>query len=337
MSGFLRRQGINYEPVIGFYRDDDVYLEIKNHLDSILISRRLRELNIGILPYRCDQMTTTYVDEFCLNSLYGIELKYLELEDFRKIAQSFGSEEIGDLRALLNNLGFSIEVDDSNLNEAIKYSLALEKIVKEHKLKALAINDIIDEMHDCFGLRPCLVNPRLTEFGINVSMEADIAAVIAMYVLNEFTGQKPFYSEILCADLKENNIIMGHAGYYEYENADPGYPVRIISDPEYKTTDRFSGACLYYKYKPGPVTIINSVYDNERIRWTVTEGQSLEGPPKFEGDPHVHCKLDIALKDFFKENMRNGVSQHWVVLFGHLADDLEIVCRWNNFGYIKIS
>lgn len=336
MSGFLKREGYNYEPLVGYYKDKNLYLELKKNLSSIFISKDLKDLKVGILPFRCDQMTTTYVDEFIMHKLYGIEFEYLELIKVKEIAQNFSKNDIDVFLTLIYDLGFIIEVDDKNLTEAAKYSLALENIIKERNLKALAINDVIDEMHSCFGLRPCLVNPRLTDYGVSVSMEADIAAVVAMYILNQFTGQKPFYSEILCASLSENSMILGHAGYYEYENADPNYPVKIISDPEYKTTDRFSGACLYYKYKPGPITLINSVYNNEKITWSVTQGFSLEGPPKLEGDPHVYCKLEKPLRVFFEENIKNGVSQHWLVLYGHIADDLKVICRWNNIGFIQI-
>jgi L-arabinose isomerase len=337
MSGFLKKEGYKFQPVVGYYKNQAIYNEIRQHLKAVSVNKDLKNLKCGVLPFRCDQMTVTYVDEFNLHKLYGIELKYLELSEVKNIAQSFTKDEISRFKADLIDMGFVIEVDNKNLEEGIKYTLALEKIIKKSGLKALAMNDVIEEMHNCFGLRPCLVNPALSEYGISISMEADIAAVTAMHVLNQFTGDETFYTEILCADLKNNSFIMGHAGYYGYKNCDPGYPVKIVSDPEYKTTDRFSGACMYYKYKPGPVTIVNSIYDGIRLRWTVAEGTSLEGPPLLEGDPHVHFSLDKPLETFFKEIIKIGVSQHWIVVNGHIADDLEILCQWNDIELIRIK
>jgi L-arabinose isomerase len=337
MSGFLRREGYFYEPVVGYYKDRGVYEEIKKNIMAIKVSENLKNLKVGVLPFRCDQMTVTYVDEFDMHKLYGIELKYLELQAVKDVAQSFSKDEIENFKSLLLAQGLVIEVDERNLNEGIKYSLALEKIIKDSSLKVLAMNDVIEEMHNCFGMRPCLVNPRLSEYGVNVSMEADIAAGIAMHILNLYTNIVPFYTEILCADLENNTFIMGHAGYYNYANSDPDYPVKVVSDPEYKTVDRFTGACIYYKYKPGPITIINSIYDGSRLKWTAIEGESLAGPPILEGDPHVHCKLEKPLKKFFKETIKSGVSQHWIVVYGHIADDLKILCEWNNINYIRLS
>ncbi|MBM3705330.1 MAG: hypothetical protein FJW66_02285, partial [Actinobacteria bacterium] len=337
MSGFLKKENINYKSVVGYYSDEQMYSEIEKHLRAVALARQLKDTRCGVLPFRCDQMTVTYVDEFNLHNLYGIELEYLELQRIKDIAQSSGRNEIEDLRSLIDKCSFEIEVDDANLTEAIKYSLALEKVIIEKKLKILAINDVSEEMHKCFGMRPCLVNPRLTEYGISVPMEADIAAGIAMHILAEYTGVSSFYSEILCASLQDNTFLAGHAGYYNFDNCDPEYPVKVISDPEYKNSDRFTGACMHYKYRPGPVTAVNSIYDGTRLKWTAIEGQSLQGPPKLEGYCHVYCKIDKPLVEFFNEAIESGVSQHWVYTPGHIADDLEILCRLNSIKYTRLT
>lgn len=333
MSGFLSRGGIDYEPVCGFYKDATLFGDIKKHLYSIVIKKELKDIICGVLPFRCDQMTTTYVDEFNLHKIYGINLKYIENARVKSVAQSTSASEIDEYRTWLKGLNIKIEVDETNLLEGIKYSIALEKVVKEENLKILAINDVCSEMHDAFGMRPCLVNPWLSEYGISVAMEADIAAGIAMHILSCFTSSNPFYSELLCGNISENSVLMGHIGYYDYQNNDPNYPVRIISDPEYKNSDRFTGACIYYKYKPGPVTMVNSVYDGTRIKWTTIEGTSLEGPPKLEGYCHAYCKFEKPIKDFLIESVRSGVSQHWSIIPGMIAEDLKIVARWNNIAY----
>ena len=51
------------------------------------VARSLRGLRVGVLPFPCDHMSTTYVDEFGLRARYGVELRYLELERFRRTAQ----------------------------------------------------------------------------------------------------------------------------------------------------------------------------------------------------------------------------------------------------------
>jgi len=168
-------------------------------------------------------------------------------------------------------------------------------------------------------------------------MEADIAAGIAMFILRLFTGESPFYTEIFTADLEKNALLMGHAGYHDSRNHDTSCPVAVIPDVEYQNTDRFSGACSFFKYKPGPVTIVNSVYDGSRLRWAVLEGISLPGPPKMEGNCHLFCSPDIPVRTFYEEAVRLGVSQHWVVVSGRHKKNLEKLCSWLNIGYWSIG
>ena len=213
----------------------------------------------------------------------------------------------------------------------------MEKIIGEEEIDILAMNDIIDEMHQCFGLRPCLANPGLSESGVVVSMEADIAAGIAMYILRLFTVESPLYSEIFTADIEKNALLMGHAGFHDCVNHDDNYPVKVVPDVEYKNSDPFAGACTYFKYKSGPVTAVNSVYNGEKLRWTVIEGNSLPGPPKLEGNCHLFCRIELPVKDFYEKTIQLGVSQHWIVVSGRFRKKLETLCNWLDIDYYSID
>jgi len=335
-SGFLKREGYRYRALSGYYRDEALFDELKDHCAAMGISRSLQKARCGILPFRCDQMSTTYVDEFTLRKLYGVELVYLELQRFKEQAGKMSEEEIRRFEKVISSLGWSVEVDQKNLTEAIRYALAMEKILKEDMIDIFAMNDIIAEMHDAFGLRPCLCNPRISDAGIVVTMEADVAAGVAMFALRLFSDQMPFYSELFTADIKANALLMGHPGYHSTVNHDERFPVRVVSDVEYENTDPFTGASTYFKLKPGPVTAVNSVYTGEKLRWTVFEGESLEGNPKLEGCCHLFCKPDTAVGDICNRAAEIGVSQHWIVIHGHLAMRIERLCSWLNIDYQKL-
>lgn len=337
MSGLLKREGYLYQSVSGYYRDPGVYEEIREHCFALAISRNLKNVRCGVLPFRCEAMSTTYVDEFAIRKLYGIELKYLELQRFKEEAQKVSPDEISQFKKLIKNEGQVVEVDQKNLTEGIKYAIALEKVISEEGISIFVMNDIIDEMHACFGLRPCLTNPRLSASGVVVTMEADIAAGIAMYILRLFTGKSPFYAELYTADLERNAFLMGHPGYHDSVNHDEKYPVKIVPDVEYENSDPFTGACTFFKYRTGPVTVVNSVYNGEKLSWTVFEGYSLQGPPKMEGSCHLFCKIETPIKEFCNRAVQIGVSQHWIVVPGHFMKNLEKLCLWLNIEYCTVD
>ena len=203
-------------------------------------------------------------------------------------------------------------------------------------LSIFCINDIVEEMHSVIGLRPSLYNPRLSESGVVVAMEADIPAGIGMYILNVFTGQRPIFTEVLTADLEKNSLVLGHAGYHEAVNYDENYPLKIVPDVEYKSTGKFSGAVSCIKYKPGDVTLINCVYNGSRLRFTVLDGESVECPPKLEDTNHLFCRLNLPVVDFFNKSLKIGVSQHFLVIPGNYCDNLERLCQFVDIEFVKL-
>lgn len=336
ISGMLRREGWNYHTVTGYYRDDQLYENIAQITKAFALQRVLKSTKCGVLPFRCDQMSTTYINEFSIRTRYGIELIYFELERFHKAAQAVSDSDISVFTDYhLGNI--DITVDTRNLIEGIKYAIAMERVLKDEGVSILAINDIIEEMHNCFGLRPCLDNPRLNDTGTVVAMEADIAAGIAMFILKQYTGEIPFYTEIFTADIKNNYFLMGHAGYHNSVNRDTSYPVKIVSDIEYKNSDIFSGACTYFKFKPGPVTAVNCVYDGSKLSFTSFEGTSLSGPPKLEGNCHLLCQPDFDVSSLYQNTIPRGTSQHWIIIPGHHLDKLFNLTAILDIAFLELS
>ncbi len=335
MSGYLKRAGYLYRSVSGYYKDKQVYDEIETHCKSFLVRKKLSTAICGVLPYHCDQMLVTHVNDEVLNARYGIRIKYLQLKQVKVLAQSMTMDDINDFKRYLSKV--KIEVSDENLNEGVRYALALEQIVASENLDILAINDVCDEIHESFGLRPCLENPHLTVRETVICMEADASAGIAMYLIQNFTGKRPFYSELLNADLQNNALLMGHAGYHNAVNADPGIPVKIIPDIEYKNAGGFGGACTYFKFRPGPVTAVNCIFDGDRLRFTVFEGESMPGSEVLEGNSHLLCKINLPIKNFYKTVLDLGVSQHWIVVPGHHAKDIGILCDWLDMGFFRVE
>lgn len=337
LSGMLKREGTAFWSVAGHAEDRSVFQEIGSLVQAMAVRRILRSARIGMLPFPCDQMSSTWVDEFGLRARYGVQLRHLELERVRRCAQECAVEEMQAFQEAILKSGASVEVDEKNLHEGICYAIALARVMREEQLSGLAMNDVIPEMHASFGLRPCLCNPVLSSSGAVVSMEADVGAATAMLALRLFTGESPFYAEPFSADYASNVILMGHAGYHDTANADPGAPVRIVSDVEYENSDPFTGAASFFKYRPGPVTAVNSVWDGEGLQWCCVEGDSLPGPAKLEGNCHVLFRPAMPVKEMFRKVVEIGVSQHWLFIPGLRAADLAMLCSMLGVRFVRVN
>jgi L-fucose isomerase-like protein len=167
-------------------------------------------------------------------------------------------------------------------------------------------------------------------------MESDIPGGIGMYILRVFTGEIPIFTEVLTADLEMNSLVLGHAGYHEVSNHDANYPLKIVPDIEYKTTDRFTGAVTCIKFKPGDVTLVNSVYNGTRLRFIVLEGVSVDCPPKLEDTNHLFCRLNLPVADFFNRAMTLGSSQHFLVIPGRYCNNLQRLCQFVDIEFCRL-
>jgi L-arabinose isomerase len=337
LSGMLKREGTAFWSVAGHVGDPSVFHEIRSLVRAMAVRRILQYARIGVLPFSCDQMSATWVDEFGLRARYGVQLRHLELERVRRCAAECTVEEVQAFRDAILRNGASVEVDENNLHEGIRYAIAMARVMREERLSGLAMNDVIPEMHASFGMRPCLCNPTLSSSGAVVSMEADVGAATAMLALRLFTGESPFYTEPFSVDYESNAILMGHAGYHDAANADPGEPVRIISDVEYENSDPFSGAASFFKYRPGPVTAVNSVWDGEGLCWCCIEGESLPGPAKLEGNCHALFRPAMPIREFFRRVVEIGVSQHWLFIPGLRAADLAMLCSMLGVRFVRVD
>lgn len=327
LSGMLKREGYIFYPIAGSGDDSLVWEKIRKITEILQIKRSMKSLKVGVLPFPCSYMSTTYVDEFGLRTRYGIELKYLGLSRVAKVSNEIDAEKIELFRRKYIHNSMEIAVDENNLVQGIRYALALESLIEEEGIGVLAMNDVIEEMHQTFGLRPCLSNPGITGVGAVICMEADIAAGVAMYILGMITGEPPFYTEVFSVDYLHNTLLLGHAGYHDAANADPNYPVRIISDIEYKNSDPYTGCATYFKYREGPVTIVNSVWDGDQLKWFAFEGHSLGGPCVLEGNCHLLCKAKPKVDELLSAALQDGISQHWIVIPNHILEDLSLVCN----------
>ena len=337
LSGMLRRDGTPFWSVAGHAEDRSVFQQIRSFARAMAVRRVLRDARIGVLPFACDQMSATWVDEFGLRSRYGVQLRYLELERVRRCAAESTAGQVATFRKALLGSGARLEVDDRNLQEGVRYALAIERIMREERLAGLAMNDVIAEMHASFGLRPCLSNPALSSSGAVISMEGDVATAAAMLALRMFTDDSPFYTEPFSVDYDSNVILMGHAGYHDAANADPAAPVRVIRDVEYESSDRFTGAVSFFKYRPGLVTAVNSVWDGEGLRWCCCEGESLPGPMKLEGNSHVVFRPDVPVQELLRKVVDLGVSQHWTFVRGLRAAEVETLCSVLGVRFLRVT
>jgi L-fucose isomerase-like protein len=327
-SGMLVRDGTAFAAVTGWNADPAVYEAIGRQARAAAAARGLRGARIGLLPHRCEEMSVTWVDEPGLRGRYGVEIVRIEAARLADAVRGVSASDAAALRARLEAAGFAVATDEASLAQGLRAALGLGGIAAEENLAGIALNDLAPSVHEALGMRPCLSDPALCNRGVVVSMEADAAACVAMAGLRRLCGSAPFYSEMYNAGLADGTLLMGHAGWHDPAVRDHAAPASIVPDEEYRHADRLPGAAMVFKVAPGPVTAVNAVWRGGRLAWTALEGESLKGPPRLEGACHLVFRTEEPVPSLLDRLVARGVSQHWVVVPGHRAVEVEAMVRW---------
>jgi L-fucose isomerase-like protein len=327
-SGMLAADGVACVPVTGWIGDPAVYDAIAAQARAAAAARGLRGARVGLLPHRCEQMSVTWVDADGLRGRYGAEIVSVPAARLADAAARAAAADVAALHARLEAAGFAMRTDAASLDRGLRAALALGAIAAEERLDGVALNDLAPSVHESLGLRPCLSDPALCERGVVVSMEADVAACLAMSSLRRLCGTAPFYSEIYNAGLADGCLLMGHAGWHDPAVRDPSQPAAIVPDEEYRRADRLPGAAMVFKVAPGPVTAVNAVWRAGRLAWSALEGESLAGPAPLDGSCHLVFRAGEPVPALLDRLITRGVSQHWIVVPGHRAVDVEAMAYW---------
>jgi L-arabinose isomerase len=182
-SGPLKRLGKRFGFAFGSHEDEGTIRQIAAYARAAKVARELRGVRIGVLPYRCDQMTGTWVDEFRLRKEIGAELTYISTHDYRAICEQIPDQRVA---AFVTDLKRDYPIADSTteagLANGARVSLGLAEVAARYDLDAIAIEDVGEELHRVVGLRPCLCVPELFERAV-VSMEAEVGGAMALLML----------------------------------------------------------------------------------------------------------------------------------------------------------
>jgi len=321
ISGALRRSGRKFRFVLGNHNEKETITEIQEFLTAVAVVRSLRHARIGLLPYRYDVMTNTWVDEFHLMNRVGIDVIYISVS---QLASSAASVKDGEVKSYVDELqGIRVlpQVSSKGLQEAARVSLGLAKMVKDQRLDALSIGDCNDELHAVLKCRPCLYLPSVFERGVVVGSEGDLMGILAQLTLARLSGQPTLFTEIFTYDEQQDQILVGHAGMHDIRLAENRSAVTITPDYEYPKEE--AGVWMSFSVKPGPVTLLSIASDRKRFHFVATKGEALPARGRLQGYPNALVRLDMPVKSFFEATTTVGTTQHWALVPGDLRSRIS--------------
>lgn len=334
MTSALLRIGRRFWMVTSHIDDPEGRGKIAEYIAAAGVVRRLKRARIGIVGHAFEGMTDLMVNLLDLRQRLGPVCWPVEPEKFAIAMQSLSDEEVRKL-IQSESARYEVEMDVDTFERSCRLALALEKVARENKFDALATFDQVWLTDPRVGIIPSYGTGRLCEIGIPCSTEADVTTLVAMLILQEFTGQVTFLENYVI-DFPRNAIILSHDGHGNPALATRPDEVKIKNSIYYQGVNGF-GAGLEFAYAPGPVTMMSLVSINDRWRLIFSEGESLPIKARPVAAPQMLFQpKTLGIQDWCNAWCLAGAPHHQALVLGHVSEKIKTFAALMNLDTVEV-
>jgi L-arabinose isomerase len=331
LPGSLRRLWGDFRCgfVFGHVDDERSIREIGEYARAARAVRRLRRMKIGVLPHRSAgaPMFDTFPDEARMIGQTGIRIEYLYAEDLVGLMGKVPQEDTRRLTDELYALCDVIEPSRDEVELAARQALALERLVREEAVDALAI-DMFPGLTRMSGMLPAVGMARLIDQGVVVASEGDLGVSVAGLLIREICGLPIHFWEHSMFDEGRNWILGGHeGGSAGFRMARDGFRPRLRCT-QYINFGRTPGAPYHgvlpeFITRPGRVTLASLFRGEVGYEMRLARGQSVDTPPREVHYEHTIFQPDLPLREYFQRIAALGVCHHFALVHADLGAELE--------------
>ncbi len=319
--------------VFGHLEDEDAIAEIVQYARAARCVKRLQGKHVGFLPHRSAgvPMYDTFPDEARMMGQTGVTLSYLYIAELQEQMRRVGEEEAQELTRELYELCDVVEPPREEVVLAARQAIALERLVQEKKVDALAI-DMFPGLTPICGMIPCVGMARLIDRGTVVAAEGDLSVSVAGLMVRELSGKPVHFWEHLMFDEKKNWILGGHEG------GSAGFTMaRKDTRPKLRNTQYvnfggiprapFNGVLPEFITEPGPVTLVTLFKGRRGYEMKIARGESVDTHPREVHFEHTIFKPAVPLKRYFSRIAEAGICHHFALVHAEVAGELAKVAR----------
>lgn len=276
----------------------------------------LSKLKLCMAGRRTPGMTPTAFDEVEVMRIFGCRVVTYGMDEITAMGDIFSLEEVlVEWEKVRKNAASVHSTVLAEEEVTIRYYLALKKLLKEQGFGAVTVG-----CYPSYCGKTCLPVALLNDEGIPAGCEGDLNSTIAMAVLHHITGKPVHFGEMCAVDRENNYILSSHCGAAPISMADQKgyflYPVRLAN----------TGVCVRYSAKAGTVTYVNLVGRKDQYRLCAFEGQAVETPLVYEGNP-MKIIPRTPLSYIWDTVAEHSFGHHWMAVYGSVCKELEEFCK----------
>lgn len=320
----FRKEPLNY--IFGSPEEEEVRAKVGATIRAAKLKYDMRHLTVAAVGHTPQGFGFGRALDLEMLENFGASLESIEARELIDIAKGYSDEDVKDYLADAGERMCGLEnTPEQNRKDFARLYRAYKEYVTDHHVGALA-SRCWPDFFTAFGTPVCAVLAMLNDLGVAASCEADTYGALSMYLGMQLTQQATFFGDPVSMDEKENTITFWHCGTAACSLAreDTGAKVDVHCN-------RKVGPTLDFGCKPcKEVTIFRIGKDSDGdFRFFIAGGEALDKPKQFNGTSLV-VKTNADAKTIVYESVEAGWEPHFVVAYGNVAAELEILAGMLN-------
>ena len=280
-------------------------------------------------------MLDIYTDQTLQLATFGGHMEILEIDELAALRREIAEPDISDRVEMLRD-HFDVQPDcpAHELHRAATTSLALDKLVANHRLGSLAYyyEGTPGHEHEDLISSVILGNSLLTAHGVPVAGEFEIKNVQAMKILDAL-GCGGSFSEYYAIDFHDDVVLMGHDG--------PGHIAIAQGKTKVRSLDVYHGKpgrglSVEMSLRHGPVTLLSVIERGASLALLYAEGESVPGAILEIGNTNSRYRFPLGARGFVEAWNAEGPAHHCAIGVGHCGGTIDKLAHLLGIQAIKV-
>jgi L-arabinose isomerase len=327
---------LRYDIITGWLEEDQSWKEIEDWCGAMRVRSQMRDTRIGILGHYYCGMLDVYTDVTRLAAVFGSHFELLEMDELAAAWDGVSAGDIAGKREQFDaEFAVSDECEAAELDRAARTSCALDRLVGEKRLGALAYyyEGWQGNNHENIVTSVIAGNTLLTAHHVPVAGECEVKNVVAMKIMDSFNAGGSF-SEFYAMDFPADAVLWGHDGPAHAAIAEGD--VGLVPLPVYHGKPG-KGLSIQMSVKHGPVTFLAVVQGKGGSTFFLcAEGESVPGPILEIGNTNSRYHFSIPARDFVNRWSKAGPAHHCAIGIGHIAGKIEKLARLLGIEFYRV-
>ncbi len=337
LANVFARSAIPFHQVTGVLHDDpECWQQIHEWLDAAQVVHTLSHTRLGLMGHYYSGMLDVATDLVQVCAVFGTHIEAVEIDELSQLRQAVTASQLArQLSSITHSFDVEPDCSQDELERAARTSAALEQLIEDHALGALAYfhkGSGVEQNEDTIT-SIILGASLLTSRGVPVAGEYEIKNVLAMKILDSF-GAGGSFTEYYALDFTDDIVLMGHDGPGHAGIAEGKTKVRPLQVYHGKIG---RGLSVEMSVKTGPVTLLSVVESRERgFKLLLAEGQTVQGSILEIGNTNSRYRFPIGARNFVNRWNEQAPAHHCAVGIGHIAGKLEKLAKLLGIEAIRI-